>query len=93
MNNILEVIEFKTLISETKGRFVMEKIYHGVLDESKTLEGGCVMWCVWNPEKNKWSKWHIRYFIVGDERYWSDMAMFRFVAADYRKYGKLEVVK
>jgi hypothetical protein len=91
MNKIADVLIFDKLISETKGRFVMEKIYHGPIDEAKTLGGGSVMWCVWNTSRKKWGRWHVMYFIVGFDQYWSDPNEFREAAENYKKYGSLSI--
>lgn len=93
MNKIADVLMFDNLVSETKGRFVMEKIYHGAVDEAKTLGGGVIMWCIWMPNKNKWSRWHRMYFIIGHDQYWGDLNEFVEAAQNYKKYGTLSIVQ
>lgn len=92
MNTLKEVIQLDKLVSETKGRFVWEKIYHGALDEDRTIGGGAVMWSTFLHNKNKWSKWHVAYFIIGQEYYFTNYGEFLHAAAEYRKYGTLKIV-
>ena len=66
-------IIFNALISEMTGRIVHEKVYHGALDEAKTIGGGAVIWCVFNTKKQKWGKWHVKYFLIGHPEYYDNV--------------------
>lgn len=68
-----EVTIFSALISEMTGRIVHEKVYHGALDEAKTIGGGAVIWCVFNTKKQKWGKWHVKYFLIGHPEYYDSV--------------------
>lgn len=64
-NENKDVLLFDKLITDISGLFVKEKIYH-----TSSGEYGSVMWSVWMPAKQKWSRWHVVYFIVGLDKYW-----------------------
>ena len=68
-----DVLEFKDLVSFHEGKFVKEKTYH--LNLNGMLLGSA-LWCAWLNNKAQWSKWHVRYFFVGEPEIYSNIEDF-----------------
>lgn len=69
----IDVLQFDKLINFYDGRFVKEKTYHC---EVNCLLLGTTMWCAWLDKKQRWSKWHVRHFFVGEDKVYTDPSEF-----------------
>lgn len=65
----IDVLQFDKLINFYDGRFVKEKTYHG---EVNGILIGSTMWCAWLDKRQRWSKWHVRQFFVGEDKIYTD---------------------
>ncbi len=79
MTKEYEVLLFDKLITDTSGLFVKEKIYH-----TSSGEFGSVMWSVWSPLKKKWSRWHVAFFVIGIDKYWTNTNEFHEFIKEYK---------
>lgn len=68
-----DVLQFDDLISFHDGRFVKEKVYRAKVG---SLNLFCAMWCAWLDKRERWSKWHIRYFFENEKKTYSDFNEF-----------------
>lgn len=69
----IDVLNFDKLISFYDGQFVKEKTYHL---EINGLLLGSTIWCAWIDKRQRWSKWHVRQYFVGEKATYSDPNQF-----------------